>query len=148
MRKPTSKDHILELLDTDSVSEGGLEKRVADTRSKTRTLVNAARNGNRVRRSGRGGFARSNEQDHIAGVPFTSAADIMESKLVVPDTATIVEAALVSPCEVRFGAVDARFAVVENQESIMVTAKRETISAILAQQLAHTSRPARKPSVV
>ncbi|KAH7936920.1 hypothetical protein HPB49_006430 [Dermacentor silvarum] len=112
--------------------------------------------------------ARSAEQDQIAALraqngmllkkineleskinqplspPSLPATEVMESELVEPKAATSAEAAF----EARFGAIDARFTDLENQISMMVTAiskLQDTIPAMIAQQIAHSSRPSRRP---
>ncbi|KAH7966122.1 hypothetical protein HPB49_013899 [Dermacentor silvarum] len=116
--------------------------------------------------------ARSAEQDQIAALraqnemllkkineleskinqplspPSLPATEVMESELVEPKAATSAEAAFDARFEARFGAIDARFAALENQISMMVTAiskLQDTIPAMIAQQIAHSSRPSRRP---
>ncbi|KAH7965019.1 hypothetical protein HPB49_002869 [Dermacentor silvarum] len=155
---------------------GGLEKRAAETHGKTGAWVNAVKNGRQVSNSGRAASspplpsARSAEKNQIAALraqnemllkkineleykinqplspPSLPATEVIESELVEPKAATSAEATFEARFEALFGAIDARFATLENQISIMVTAiskLQDTIPAIIAQQIAHSSRPSR-----
>ncbi|KAH7953007.1 hypothetical protein HPB49_003447 [Dermacentor silvarum] len=80
--------------------------------------------------------------------PSLPATEVMESELVEPKAATSAEAAFEARFEARFGAIGARFTALENQISMMVTAiskLQDTIPAMIAQQIAHSLRPSRRP---
>ncbi|KAH7934061.1 hypothetical protein HPB49_020942 [Dermacentor silvarum] len=110
---------------------GGLEKRAAEMHGKTGAWVNAVKNGRQP-----------------LSPPSIPATEVMESELVEPKAATSAEAVIEARFEARFWAIDARFAALENQISMMVTALsklQDTIPAMIAQQIAHSSRPSRRP---
>ncbi|KAG0437864.1 hypothetical protein HPB47_017260 [Ixodes persulcatus] len=74
----------------------------------------------------------------------------MESELVAPNAASSAAAAFEARFEARFAAIDARFSTFENRIPMMVNAiskLQETIPAMIAQQIAHSLRPSRRPGV-
>ncbi|KAH7967202.1 hypothetical protein HPB49_023503 [Dermacentor silvarum] len=90
--------------------------------------------------------------NHPLSPPSLPATEVMESELVEPRAATSAEAAFearfVTRFEARFRAIDARFAALENRISMMVTAiskLQDTIPAMIAQQIAHSLGPSRRP---
>ncbi|KAH6941426.1 hypothetical protein HPB50_017932 [Hyalomma asiaticum] len=92
-------------------------------------------------------IALESKINQIPPSPSIPAAEVMESELVAPNAATSAEAAFESRFDARFGAIDAQFAAIENQISVMLTAMsklQETIPAMIAQQCAQTSRPSRR----
>ncbi|KAH7949381.1 hypothetical protein HPB49_008921 [Dermacentor silvarum] len=80
--------------------------------------------------------------------PSFPATKVMEIELVEPKAATSAETAFEARFEACFGAIDARFATLENEISMMVAAisrRQDTIPAMIAQQISHSSRPSRRP---
>ncbi|KAM7307314.1 glycerate kinase [Ixodes scapularis] len=72
----------------------------------------------------------------------------MESELVAPNAASSAAAAFEARFEARFAAIDARFTAFENRIPMMVNTiskLQETIPAMIAQQIAHSLRPSRRP---
>ncbi|KAH7950159.1 hypothetical protein HPB49_020333 [Dermacentor silvarum] len=68
--------------------------------------------------------------------PSLATNEEMENELVEPKAATNAEPAFVARFEARFGTIDARFAALENQISMMVTAiskLQDAITAMIAQ---------------
>lgn len=80
--------------------------------------------------------------------PSPPAAEEMESELVAPNAASSAAAAFEARFEARFAAIDARFTAFENRIPMMVNTiskLQETIPAMIAQQIAHSLRPSRRP---